>query len=78
MREQQADLKIQVAQLSTQFGNAYPKVVQLNTQLKEVDAQLQTETIKVISRVRSGYLATLQHERCSRQALDNRNRKPTN
>ena len=71
MREQQADLKIQVAQLSTQFGNAYPKVVQLNTQLKEVDAQLQTEMTKVVSRVRSGYLAALQHESMLRQALDN-------
>ena len=71
MREQQADLKIQVAQLSTQFGNSYPKVVQLNTQLKEVDAQLQTEMTKVVSRVRSGYLASLQHESMLRQALDN-------
>ena len=71
MREQQADLKIQVAQLSTQFGNSYPKVVQLNTQLKEVDAQLQTEMTKVVSRVRSGYLAALQHETMLRQALDN-------
>jgi polysaccharide biosynthesis transport protein len=71
MREQQADLKIQIAQLSTQFGNSYPKVVQLNTQLKEVDAQLQTEMTKVVSRVRSGYLAALQHESMLRQALDN-------
>ncbi len=70
MREQQADLKIQVAQLSTQFGNSYPKVVQLDTQLKEVDAQLQTEMTKVVSRVRSGYLAALQHETMLRQALD--------
>ncbi len=71
MREQQADLKIQIAQLSTQFGNAYPKVVQLNTQLKEVNAQLQTEMTKVVSRVRSGYLASLQHETMLRRALDN-------
>ena len=70
MREQQADLKIQVAQLSTQFGNSYPKVVQLNTQLKEVDAQLQAEMTKVVSRVRSGYLAALQHESMLRQAMD--------
>ena len=70
MREQQADLKIQVAQLSTQFGNSYPKVVQLNTQLKEVDAQLQAEMTKVVSRVRSDYLAALQHETMLRQALD--------
>ncbi len=71
MREQQADLKIQIAQLSTQFGNSYPKVVQLNNQLKEVDAQLQIEMTKVVSRVRSGYLAALQHESMLRQALDN-------
>ena len=71
MREQQADIKIQVAQLSTQFGNSYPKVVQLNTQLKEVDTQLQTEMTKVVSRVRSGYLAALQHESMLRRALDN-------
>jgi polysaccharide biosynthesis transport protein len=71
MREQEADLKIQVAQLSTQFGTSYPKVVQLNTQLKEVDTQLQTEMTKVVSRVRSGYLAALQHESMLRQALDN-------
>ena len=70
MREQQADLKIQVAQLSTQFGNSYPKVVQLNTQLKEVDAQLRTEMTKVVSRVRSGYLAALQHESMLREALE--------
>jgi polysaccharide biosynthesis transport protein len=71
MREQQADLKIQVAQLSTQFGTSYPKVIQLNTQMKEVDAQLQTEMTKVVSRVRSGYLAALQHETMLREALDN-------
>jgi polysaccharide biosynthesis transport protein len=71
MREQQADLKIQVAQLSTQFGTSYPRVVQLNTQLREVEAQLQTEMIKVVSRVRSGYLASLQHETMLRQALNN-------
>jgi len=70
MREQQADLKIQVAQLSTQFGTSYPKVVQLNTQIKEVDAQLQAEMTKVVSRVRSGYLASLQHESMLRQALE--------
>jgi polysaccharide biosynthesis transport protein len=70
MREQQADLKIQVAQLSTQFGTSYPKVVQLNNQLKEVDSQLQTEMTKVVSRVRSGYLAALQHESMLHEAMD--------
>jgi polysaccharide biosynthesis transport protein len=69
LREQQADLKIQVAQLATQFGPAYPKLTQLNGQLKEVDAQLQTEMKKVVARVRSDYLAALQRETMLRDAL---------
>ena len=48
LRDQQADLNIQIAQLSTQFGNAYPEVAQLNTQLKETDGQIQSEMIKAV------------------------------
>src|SRR5438477_2077088 len=70
LREQEADLKIQVAQLSTQFGPSYPKVAQLNSQMKEVDAQIQVEMKKIVSRVRSDYLAALQRETMLRAALD--------
>lgn len=70
LREQQADLKIQVAQLSTQFGPSYPKVAQLNNQLKEVDAQIQIEMKKVVSRVRSSYLASLQRENMLSDAME--------
>ncbi|MBZ5705055.1 MAG: polysaccharide biosynthesis tyrosine autokinase [Acidobacteriia bacterium] len=70
LREQQADLKIQVAELSTQFGPSYPKVAQLNNQLKEVDAQIQIEMKKVVSRVRGNYLASLQRENMLSGALE--------
>src|SRR5580693_4399380 len=33
LRSKEADMKIQAAELSTQFGPSYPKVAQLNTQL---------------------------------------------
>src|SRR5271157_3803495 len=46
LREQQANLRIQVADLGTQFGPSYPKVAQLNSQLKEIERQLQSETNK--------------------------------
>src|SRR5208283_492775 len=39
LREQQANLRIQIAELSTQFGPQYPKVAQLNSQVKEIDRQ---------------------------------------
>jgi capsular exopolysaccharide synthesis family protein len=70
LRAQQADLNVQVAQLSTQFGPSYPKVAQLNSQLKEVGVQIQLELKKVISRVRSQYLTSLQHENMLHAALD--------
>jgi polysaccharide biosynthesis transport protein len=70
LREQQADLKIQVAQLSTQFGPSYPKLAQLNSQLKEVDAEIQTEIRKVAARLRGDYLAAVQRESMLRTALE--------
>jgi polysaccharide biosynthesis transport protein len=70
LREQQADVKIQVAQLNTQFGPSYPKLAQLNSQLKEVEAQIQTEMRKVAARLRGDYLAAVQRESMLRSALD--------
>ncbi len=37
LRSKEAELKIQIADLSTQFGPSYPKLAQLNNQLKEID-----------------------------------------
>ena len=62
LRAKEAELKIQVAELSTQFGPSYPKVAQLNNQLKEIDAQVQVELKKIVTRVRGQYLAAQQQE----------------
>jgi polysaccharide biosynthesis transport protein len=62
LRAKEADLKIQVAELSTQFGPSHPKVAQLNNQLKEIDAQVQIELKKLVDRVRGQYLAAQQQE----------------
>ena len=70
LREQQANLKIQIAELSTQFGPSYPKVAQLNSQLKEIDRQLQTETNKAVDHLKGQYLAALQRETMLRESFD--------
>src|SRR5208282_2634437 len=62
LRDQQAALRIQVADLNTQFGPSYPKIAQLNSQLKEIDRQLQSETNKGVDHLRGQYLAALQRE----------------
>ncbi len=70
LQEQKADVKIQVAQLSTQFGPAYPKLAQLNNQLQEIDVQIQTEMKKVAGRLHGDYLSSLQREKMLRAALE--------
>jgi uncharacterized protein involved in exopolysaccharide biosynthesis len=44
LEAQKADIRVQVAQLSTQFGPAYPKIAQMNNQLREIDTQIQAIT----------------------------------
>ncbi len=70
LHEQKADLQIQIAQLSTQFGPAYPKLAQLNNQIQEIDTQTQNEMKKVASRLRGDYMASLQRENMLRAALE--------
>jgi polysaccharide biosynthesis transport protein len=70
LRDQQASLGIQIADLSTQFGPQYPKVQQLNNELKEIDRQLQLETNKAVDHLKGQYLAALQRENMLRDAFD--------
>jgi polysaccharide biosynthesis transport protein len=70
LREQQANLRIQIADLTTQLGPSYPKVAQLNNQLKEIDRQLQSETNKAVDHLKGQYLAALQRENMLRDAFE--------
>jgi polysaccharide biosynthesis transport protein len=70
LREQQATLRIQIAELSTQFGPSYPKVAQLNNQLKEIDRQLQLETSKAVDHLKNQYQAALQRENMLKESFE--------
>jgi succinoglycan biosynthesis transport protein ExoP len=70
LRTKDADLKIQAAELSTQFGPSYPKVAQLNNQLNEIDNQILVETRKVAGKIRGQYMAALQRENMLHDALE--------
>src|SRR5882757_8267917 len=70
LHQQQADLKIQIADLSIQFGPSYPKVAQLANQNKEIDRQIQTETRKAVGHLRAEYQTALQRETMLREALE--------
>jgi exopolysaccharide transport family protein len=70
LREQQATLRIQSAELSTQLGPAYPKVAQLNSQLKEIDREVQWEVNKAVDHLRGEYQAALQRETMLRESFE--------
>ncbi len=70
LREQQANLRIQVAELSSQFGPSYPKVIQINNQIKEIDHQMQSETNKAVDHLKGQYLAALQRENMLRGSFE--------
>lgn len=70
LHQQQADLKIQIAELSTQFGPSYPKLAQLNNQSKEIDRQIQVETHKAVDHLRGQYNTAIQRETMLREALE--------
>ena len=70
LRAKQVELKIQAADLNTQFGPSYPKLAQLNGQLKEIDVQIQAEMKKIASKLRGQYTAALQRENMLHDALE--------
>ncbi len=70
LRAKQAELKLQVADLSTQFGPAYPKLAQLNSQLKEIDSQIMAEMKKIQAKVRGQYMTALRRENMLHDALE--------
>ena len=62
LREREADLAIQYAQATTQFGVAYPRVVELNNQLKQLRTEITAEETRMQQRIRDEYLAAVQRE----------------
>jgi succinoglycan biosynthesis transport protein ExoP len=70
LRGRQAEIKLQAADLSTQFGPAYPKLAQLNNQLKELDSQILGEMKKIQAKVRGQYMTALRRESMLHDALE--------
>jgi polysaccharide biosynthesis transport protein len=62
LREKEADLNTQYAQATTQFGSGYPKVVELNNQLKQVRKEIVTEETRSMQETRDEYLVAVQRE----------------
>lgn len=69
LRQQEANLTVQIADASSKYGPAYPKLIQLNDQLEAVRASLRKEVVKVADRAKSEYELAASKEAAAKKAL---------
>jgi capsular exopolysaccharide synthesis family protein len=70
LKQQQAGLQVQLAQLTTQFGPSYPAVRQLQNQLHQLDSSIETEINAMQQRVNNEYRQATARESMLRAALE--------
>jgi capsular exopolysaccharide synthesis family protein len=70
LRQQRTDLEAQDAQLSTQFGSSYPKVLEVRSRLKVLNDVYDREVQNGLRRVENAYDAALKREQMLQSALD--------
>lgn len=75
LRTTESETKSQLAELSAQFGPAYPKVRELNDKLASVEEQIATELRKAGERAQNDYQAALGREKLLRDSLEDQKRQ---
>ncbi len=69
-REEEGQLQKQLADVSTQFGPSYPKVIELQNQIKQIEQSIKNETARIAARKHSEYEASLSREKMLRVAFE--------
>lgn len=69
LSERLAELKRQLAELSTKFNAEYPRVKELQSQLDEIEATLKEERQRAADKITNEYLAAVRREGLVEQAL---------
>ncbi|MFB3813284.1 MAG: GumC family protein [Terriglobales bacterium] len=77
LQQQAGDVQTQLAQATTQFGPAYPKVIELQNRLKHLQQQISREGEKTRQRIENDYAASLRREQMLQAALDVQKREAT-
>jgi capsular exopolysaccharide synthesis family protein len=63
LRSQQAQLRVDYARLSTKFGDGYPKLAELGSQMAQVDTAIDAELKNLAERYKNDYLAAANTEK---------------
>ena len=75
LRERESSLKQEYAQLKTQFGAAYPKVLEVKNQLDEVQGDIDAEVGRMATQIKNEYLAAQQRENLVRGEMEAQERE---
>jgi capsular exopolysaccharide synthesis family protein len=70
LRMQQSQLKVEYAQAATKYGSDYPRLVQLKSQMSELDEFIKTEVQNLGSRAQNDYMAARQTEDAARGSFE--------
>src|SRR5580698_9705605 len=68
--KQRAESRSEYAQLAAKYGASYPRVIQLQSQLHELDSNIAQEITKVSETLRAEYRAALKSEQMLQASLD--------
>ncbi len=69
LRQQQTQLQTQLALLETQFGPSYPRVLEVQNELNQVNTSYREELQTGINRVQNDYFTAVQREQMLQAAL---------
>jgi succinoglycan biosynthesis transport protein ExoP len=69
LRQQQTQLQTQYALLSTEFGPAYPRVLEIKNQLDQIDKSYREEVKNSVNRIQNDYQTALKREQMLQTAL---------
>jgi succinoglycan biosynthesis transport protein ExoP len=68
--QQREQLQVQYAQLTTEFGSTYPKVDEIQNQLKQINKAYQEKLQSGVLRVQNEYYTAVKREQMLKAALD--------
>jgi succinoglycan biosynthesis transport protein ExoP len=70
LKAQQAEVSNNYARATAEMGAAHPRVLELKSQLKQIDSTLQSEFKKIEERNHNAYIVAMQREAMLRSALE--------
>lgn len=70
LKSRRAELQAQYAQLTEKFGPNYPKVIELQSQQRQVEESIRREQKDTVERIRAAYIASRDTERMLQAKLD--------